>query len=375
MSARELFLRPAVLVFWLVFAYLAYQVIGQLQMLLICLVAALTLAAALSPLAEKLEARKIPRVVTVLAVYTMVGGLYVAVGMGLAPVIKNQYESLVKKVVPPFTHFYEEFIKIDDGEPPQPEESQSRTDSLFQSAARQVKSNVSVEQISDVAKQVAMQAVKMTGNFVTFLVNALFVLFLTAYFVIEAKELNESLLSWLPAQKRERVASLIRPLENRLGGYVRGQILVSLAVGTIIGLGLSVIGIHEALILGVMAGFMNLVPFVGSIATAVFAVLIAFQTSTTLGLLAILVFVLEQWVESNFIVPHLLGKQVDLHPLVVLFSVIIGGTLLGLPGALISVPVATASLFLAEELYKKQLAEPSMNTQTVPGTPSNSAEA
>lgn len=163
------------------------------------------------------------------------------------------------------------------------------------------------------------------------------------------------LLLWLPEYRREKFASLIRPLELRLGGYVRGQVLVSVAVALILGTGLTLLKVKYSLILGLIAGLMNIVPFVGSIITCVFSVVVAANQSPMLGLATMGLFAFEQWLESNFIVPHLIGKNVDLHLLIVLFSLLIGGTLFSLAGAVIAVPLASAILFLAREFYLKEI--------------------
>jgi predicted PurR-regulated permease PerM len=140
-----------------------------------------------------------------------------------------------------------------------------------------------------------------------------------------------------------------------MGGYVRGQLLVSIAVGAFLAVGLTLIGVKYSLILGVLAGFLNLMPFVGSLLTASFSVLVAANQSLLTGALTLGLFGLEQWFESNLIVPQLLGKQVELHPVVVLFAILTGASLMGVLGALVAVPVASAALLLAEELYVKPM--------------------
>ncbi len=322
---------------YIALAALSVYLLVQLQMLFICIIAALTLASALSPLAEALERKKIPRVVTVILVYLLVLLTYTGVAGGLIPVLVQQAKSL-------WEHLPSYLDLVTAG-------AQKVTDMGGPDLAKHLNS----EDARSVGLSMAQNAVRVTGNLVGFLVNAFFVLFLTAYFVISAKEINTELLRWLPLPHRERAAGLIRPLENRLGGYVRGQLLVSLAVGTVIGIGLAVIGNKYALILGVISGLLNLVPFVGSFITSVFAILVSFNQAPWMALATFGLFAFEQWLESNFIVPHLLGKQVGLHPLVVLLSVIIGASLLGLSGALIAVPVAAVSIFLAQEFYQKPL--------------------
>lgn len=361
---REDIVRPAFLVLWLALALAAYYLITELTMLIICLIAAITLSAAIAPFARKMQSRGVPRVATIIALYLCIMALYSAVGYNLGPMISQQASNLVKlvheKVQPWALAKWHELIPdstegsaIDpDASVPQISGPSDQIKDSIKDAGNKVKNR-----IMESAGSLASGALKLTGNVMTFIVNILFVLFLTAYFVVESKTIIDGLLRWLPQDKRTRVRDLLPGLETRLGGYVRGQILVSLAVGSIIGLGLTIVGIPDSLVLGVVAGLLNLVPFVGSLTTAVFAIIIGFNQSLTTGLLVIVVFVIEQWLESNFIVPHLLGRQVDMHPLIVLFSVLIGGTLLGLSGALIAVPVTTVLLYLAEELYLKKLDE------------------
>jgi hypothetical protein len=119
--------------------------------------------------------------------------------------------------------------------------------------------------------------------------------------------------------------------------------------------GLSLLRVNYSLILGVLAGLLNLVPFVGSLAACIFAVVVAANQNIWLAGATLMLFACEQWVESNFIVPHLLGRHVELHPLIVLFAILIGATLMGVPGALVAVPLTSAALFLAQEFYLKPL--------------------
>jgi predicted PurR-regulated permease PerM len=181
------------------------------------------------------------------------------------------------------------------------------------------------------------------------------VLFLTAYFVVEASSIWAKLLMWLPHEHRAKAASLIRPLGFRMGGYVRGQLLVSVAVAFYLTAGLTLLNVNYALILGVLAGLLNLVPFVGSLIACIFAVVVAANQSIWLAGATLALFACEQWCESNFFVPYLLGRNVELHPLIVLIAILIGATLMGVPGALIAVPLASAAQFLAQEFYLKPL--------------------
>jgi predicted PurR-regulated permease PerM len=193
----------------------------------------------------------------------------------------------------------------------------------------------------------------MTAGLLGLFLNGILILFLSGYFVVEAKTIWSRLLIWVPENNRQRVANLISPLEYRMGGYIRGQLLVAVAVGLFFTIGFSLLRLHYGLLMGVLAGLLNLVPYVGSMIATITATVVAFNQDPKLAIIVLALYAIEQWLESTFIVPLLLGRQVSLHPLVVLFAILSGASLMGIPGALISVPVVSAVLFLAEEFYLK----------------------
>lgn len=325
-------------VFFLFLGLLLCWLVFELRIIVICVLMAITIASAISPVAEWGETRKIPRIATVLFIYVCTAAIYTAVAYLLFPAMKEQALNLYENL-PVYLHNLAEKFPI-------LQEYIGTGDEI---------TKIDPQRIKDLAPNIAKHTLKLTAGLMGALVNLILVLFLTTYFVIEAKEMWPKLLLWIPAEKRERFGGLIRPLASRMGGYVRGQLLVSLAVSLILGTGLFLIGVPYSLVLGALAGLFNLIPFVGSAITMVLALVVALNQSVTLGGLVFLLFGLEQWLESNFIVPQLLGKQVDLHPLIVLFAILIGATIMGLPGALVAVPVASAALFLAQEFYLKPL--------------------
>jgi len=311
----------------------------ELRALIIAVIFSLTLASAIAPVAEFCEWRwKIKRVFTVVVIFAVVGALYSVLVAALFPTLKEQALSL-----------YEHLPRYADGI----NEYYNHIRELLGERADSF--TVSSTEIKAFVQRLSGHALHLTSDLVTVIATSILVMFLTAYFVIEANDMWPKLLSWLPREKRAAAAATIRPLEARLGGYIRGQLLVCLAVSTFLTIGLSLLRVEHALLLGALSGLLNLVPFVGSMITAVLAILVAFNQSPTLALLTVGLFAAEQWFESNVIVPNLLGKQVELHPLVVLFAILIFASILGVSGALIAVPVATATVFLFEEFYKRPM--------------------
>lgn len=337
-SRRRPGARAALSVFYLFLGALICWLLFELRIMVVCLLMAITLASAIAPIAEWAEQRKIPRLVTVIAIFIGTGLIYSVAAYLLFPPMKEQALSLYDSL---------------------PEYVQGLT-KKFPVLAEYVGSDgdhmkIDPERLKEFAPNVAKHTLSLTAGLMGALANALLVLFLTSYFVVEATDIWQKLLLWIPKNNRERIGSLIRPLGGRMGGYVRGQLLVSIAVAFVLGTGLTLLKVQYSLVLGALAGLFNLVPFVGSAIAMVLSLVVAFNQSEMLAVFVLMLFALEQWLESNFIVPQLLGKQVELHPLLVLFAILIGATLLGLPGALIAVPCASAMQLLAQEFYLKPL--------------------
>lgn len=325
------------LVFYLVAAVLLLWNIYQLKMLIISLSLAVMLAAAIAPLAEAAEKKRIPRAATVSFVYATAAIMYVFLAVSIAPAIREQGMKL-----------YESFPSYISG-------LEKWYQSALNVAGNHADITVSTEDLRELLVKVLRQTLDMTAGLIGLVLGGVLILFLSAYFVIEARTIWPALLKWLPPKARARCSGLIVPLESRIGGYVRGQLLVAMAVALIIVTGLSLLGVKYALLLGLLAGVLNFVPYVGSLLVTGFAVIIAFNQTPSLALVTILFFAIEQWIESTFLVPILLGKHVELHPLIVLIAILAGASLMGIAGALISIPAASAALFLAEEFYLKSL--------------------
>lgn len=309
-----------------------------LRILIIDIVLALTLASAIAPLAEKLEKKGCSRLITVVLTYASIVIFYVGIGFFLAQPIQEQSTLFVEQL----PHYTAEFK---DGYGQLLAKLGDKADVL----------NVQAEDMRTPLLKIVSQTVDFTKGIMGLVLNGVLVLFLAAYFIVEADYIWSKLLLWLPEDKRERAYSLIKPLAIRMGGYVRGQMLVSTAVSAFFAIGLTLIGVKYGLVLGLLGGLLNLLPFVGSMITTVLALFVAANQSVLTCALTGLLFVVEQAIESNFIVPHLLGKQVDMHPLVVLLAIIVGATLAGAVGALAAVPTTAALLFLAHEFYLKPL--------------------
>jgi len=135
-------------------------------------------------------------------------------------------------------------------------------------------------------------------------------------------------------------------VEDKLGAWLRGQIVLSLAIGVITWFVLTILGIPFALPLAILAGFLEIIPTIGPIIAAIPAVIVAFAISPFMGLVVMLAYVGIQVAENNILVPKIMQKAVGLNPVVILVAILIGANLMGIIGALLSIPLVSAAIII-----------------------------
>jgi predicted PurR-regulated permease PerM len=138
---------------------------------------------------------------------------------------------------------------------------------------------------------------------------------------------------------------------DRIGGYVRGQIVSSFFVGVLIAIALSIIGVKYALLIGALAAVLNVVPFVGATVAAVLATLSALNDGVVLAAIALAVMVVCQTVEGKLLAPYFVGRATGLHALAVLVALLAGFHLGGLVGGLVAVPFLAGAWEIVRTLW------------------------
>jgi predicted PurR-regulated permease PerM len=148
--------------------------------------------------------------------------------------------------------------------------------------------------------------------------------------------------SWLPRRYAETIREQVRAVDATLAGFLRGQGTVCLILAIYYGLGLSLAGLDFGLVIGLVAGLLSFVPYVGAIVGLLLSVglaLVQFDAWLPIAIVAA-VFILGQVVEGNFLTPKLVGESVGLHPVWIIFALLAGGTLFGFVGLLLAIPAA-----------------------------------
>lgn len=181
------------------------------------------------------------------------------------------------------------------------------------------------------------------------------------YLLVDWDRMVGTVDSWVPVRHRETVRGLSREINEAIGGFVRGQAAVCLILGTFYAVGLSLVGLNFGALIGMTAGLLTFIPYVGSLTGLVLSAgiaLVQFWPDWTLILATLAIFFVGQFVEGNILSPKLVGASVGLHPVWLMFALLAFGSLFGFVGLLLAVPLAAAVGVLARFALRQYLASP-----------------
>jgi len=192
-----------------------------------------------------------------------------------------------------------------------------------------------VSQISSVPAQLVKFSLGLFSNFL-----GLFAIFIFAFYLLIAQDKIDDQLGNLFGKNRgKEVSNILRVLEEKLGGWARGELILMILVGLSNFIGLTILGIPYTLPLAILAGFLEIIPNFGPVLAAIPAAIIGFGISPVIGLATVALAFLIQQVENYIFVPKIMEKSVGVNPIITLLSLAIGFNLAGIVGSLISIPV------------------------------------
>jgi predicted PurR-regulated permease PerM len=221
---------------------------------------------------------------------------------------------------------------------------------------------------SDLANQAANWLVSFAyslwtgGKALVSLASVLIVMpVVTFYLICDWDRMIEVIDGWLPLRQRETVRRLAREIDAVIGGFLRGQLAVCLILGCYYAVGLMLAGLDFALLIGLTAGLITFVPYIGSMTGLMVATSVAlaqFWPDWKRVAIVVAVFLVGQFLEGNVVSPRLVGKRVGLHPVWMIFAMFAFGYLLGFVGLLLAVPLAAAIAVLFRFGLQQYLASP-----------------
>jgi predicted PurR-regulated permease PerM len=185
-------------------------------------------------------------------------------------------------------------------------------------------------------------AITITKSVVTLVLATITITFLTFFMLLEGPAWMERIYRLVPGRSRPRWRAIGHDVYRTVGGYVTGNLLISLIAGTLTTIVLLAVGVPYAVALGVIVAILDLIPLAGATIAAIVIGTVAFLHTITAGIVVVIFFVVYQQIENHFLQPVIYGRTVQLSPLAVLISVLVGAKLAGILGALGAIPVAGA---------------------------------
>jgi predicted PurR-regulated permease PerM len=321
--------------------------------ILLPFVAGLALAYLLDPLADRLERLGLSRVwatVAILASFVFVMALAIVL---IAPVLGGQLANFIDRL-PATVDRLQELISTQNKE---------WLDRLLGQGMGQIKSSLGQVVSQGINWLTSFLASVWTGGQALVSVLSLLVLapVVAFYMLIDWDRMVTSIDDCAPLRHKETIRGLAREMDDSIAGFVRGQALVCLILGTFYAVALSLVGLNFGLIIGLGAGLIGFIPYVGSVAGLLVSVgvaIVQFWPDWTMVAAVLAIFVGGQFVEGNILQPRLVGRSVGLHPVWLMFALVAFGYLFGFVGLLVAVPVAAAVGVLARFAVRRYLESP-----------------
>jgi predicted PurR-regulated permease PerM len=322
--------------------WLAYQARGALLPFAL----ALALGYLLAPLIDRLS-RVLPRAAAILLVYLLFFGALVGLGFLIVPGVASQVTQLIDEA-PRYGERFTGYTR----------DVQNWYASLNIPAAARTSLENSLRNSADTVLKGAQTALLGTLRALTQAVGFIFGLFVIPfwlfYVMLDKEAARGRFYQLVPRAARTDVRRILRIASDVLNDYIRGQLLLGLVVGAATTVGLLAVGQPYWLLLGVVNGFMELIPVLGPIIGAVPGLIVAALTGDWgLFVKVALVYALVQLLENNLLVPKIQGDSVKLHPAIIILALILGGEIAGLPGVIMAVPVTAIVRDVYLYLYRR----------------------
>ncbi len=336
---------------FLFFIFLLYRHLSNkysiISDMLATMIISIILAYLLNPLITKLEDKKINRTRGIFIVYLFILALLFILSFLVLPKIGREFKKL-------FNNF-----------PNYIDRASALTDELYR---KYYKNFENFPDIFDKLEESLLgtidtvQKIIVTGlakffngiiNTFSKVVNLVLIPILTFYFLRDKEYFKNLLISFIPKKHRSEIIDLAREMDESLGKFVRGRLLLALYVGVATTILLLIVRVDFAIVIGFITGIADIIPYIGPFLGFMPAVFFAFLDSPLKAFWVGLCFLAIQWVENNVLAPKIIGKSIGIHPLTILISLIIGGGMYGVVGMIFAVPFVAVSKILIDFFYKK----------------------
>jgi len=302
------------------------------------------LAYLLNPLVDILEKKDINRTWGILLIYiTLIGIISAGVIYGVPKIIVelNKFAD----TIPLYAKQAQSFIKVF-------QKNYSRVD--IPESIRIITDDT-INQVENYLIEIVRSVAQSFVYFFTKIFDIILAPILAFYLLKDFENIKGVFLNLIPAKYRKDLISLGQQMDKVLKSFLRGHLIVALFVGGLTALGLTIVKMEFAFVLGLIAGILNIIPYFGPIFGSIPAVSLALLQSKKMALYVLIIMVIVQQLEGNIITPRILGQSIGLHPLIIILALLAGGHLFGALGMILAVPFAGILKVLLTFIIKKTM--------------------
>lgn len=275
---------------------------------------------------------------SILAILIGVSSIF-AIFIGVIPVMVEQTQHLITSV-PGYINSLRIYLEANSD------------NQIVKYIVNYINNSLNVNQLSarafEIFSNFVSNAASILSSMATIVVTAPFVLF---YLLKDSNKFRIYIISHLPEKIKDSMDSTITEIDKKVGSYIGGQILVSLCIGFLLFLGYNIIGLEYAISLATLAAVLSIVPYLGPMLAILPAMLIAFATDWVMVIKLIVVWVIVQFLEGNFISPNIMGRSMQIHPLTIIFIILIATNTMGIVGAVIGIPLYAILKVIGEKIF------------------------
>lgn len=329
-------------------AYLFEPLIQVVNLFLFPAVTSVILYYLFIPVVNQFEKMGIKKHWTVLMIFVFIF-LILSVTIGsIYPIIRNQVVAFAENVPAYFATIQKMLDELPGAENPS---IQNLGDSL-----QNFMNGFSLESLTQQINPIVTSTFGGIGNIVgqvTVMVTGLITIpIFTYYLLVSSDKIPPAILRFVPKRHQVTISRMMEQGNYQVSQYIRGQILVAICVGIMFAIGYGMIGLEYGTTLAVTAGFLNIIPYLGSFIAVIPALIIALITSPAMLLKVIIVMMIEQTIEGRFISPQILGNSLQIHPVTILIVLLSAGQLFGVPGVIMGVPLYAVLKVIVEEIVR-----------------------
>lgn len=299
----------------------------------------------MNPAVDYFEKKGIKRIYSIFGLFILVVGLLVWGGVVIVPKIQEQTLSFVD-------HFPGYLNTIND------KINEIFANPMFEQVQSQfeVSSEKFMTDLTSIIQNISKSTIQNIGNFfgaiATVLVAVITMPFILFYLLKDGRSLAPYFVRFLPTKVRKPTLKVLKEMNAQVSSYIRGQLTVAFAVAIMFMIGFSIIGLDYAITLGITAGFLNLIPYLGSFLAMIPAVFLGLVGGPVLLVKVLVVFVIEQTIEGRVISPLVLGNELSIHPVTILLVLLTSGKLFGLVGVILGIPMYAAVKVIITHLFE-----------------------